>query len=193
MIVWGGFNGNYLNDGSRYSPSANQWTPIAATGAPAARQYHTAVWTGSEMIVWGGRGSLVYNDGARYQPATDSWTAMTSTGAPPPRSGHTALWTGSGMIVWGGHSGMSCLNDTFNYFPDCHVRDLHSTRSGGDLLLSFPTLPGLTYSLWQSGTMADGTWTDTGLPALTGTGATRTFTVSDSPAPRRFFRVQVNP
>jgi hypothetical protein len=46
-----------LNDGGRYNPAANSWTAVPTTGAPAARDYHTAVWTGSEMIVWGGNGS----------------------------------------------------------------------------------------------------------------------------------------
>ena len=30
------------------------WDQRGTTGAPAARIYHTAVWTGTEMIVWGG-------------------------------------------------------------------------------------------------------------------------------------------
>ena len=30
------------------------WTATTTANAPAARQRHTAVWTGSEMIVWGG-------------------------------------------------------------------------------------------------------------------------------------------
>src|SRR5882724_11401026 len=33
------------------------WTATSTTSAPAGRQQHTAVWTGSEMIVWGGAGS----------------------------------------------------------------------------------------------------------------------------------------
>ena len=59
MIVWGGvgYNGSYLNDGGRYNPTANSWTGLPATGGPAARRYHTAVWTSSEMILIGGHGS----------------------------------------------------------------------------------------------------------------------------------------
>ena len=53
MIVWAGYNGSYFNDGGRYNPAANTWTALAPR-APAARNYHTAVWTGSEMIIWGG-------------------------------------------------------------------------------------------------------------------------------------------
>ena len=58
MIVWGGVNATgYLNTGGRYDPGTDSWTATGTTGAPAARDYHTAVWTGSEMIVWGGKAS----------------------------------------------------------------------------------------------------------------------------------------
>ena len=79
----------------------NTWTATAAP--PEARQFQTAVWTGSEMIMWGGQsnGGLL-DTGGRYDPATDSWTFTNSSGAPTARSGHTAVWTGNEMIVWGG-------------------------------------------------------------------------------------------
>jgi N-acetylneuraminic acid mutarotase len=83
---------------------------------PAARDYHTAVWTGTEMIVWGGvtaKGSYL-NDGGRYNPAANAWTALPVAGAPAGRWGHTAVWTGSEMIVWGGYAG---LNDGGRYNP----------------------------------------------------------------------------
>jgi N-acetylneuraminic acid mutarotase len=95
-----------LNDGSRYNPAGNSWTAVNPTGAPTARQYHKAVWTGSEMIVWGGYNGGPLNDGARYNPAGNSWTAVNPTGAPTARRYHTALWTGSEMIVWGGEDNM---------------------------------------------------------------------------------------
>jgi N-acetylneuraminic acid mutarotase len=101
-----------LNDGGRYNPAGNSWTAVTTTGAPAARDLHTAVWTGSEMIVWGGFGSGL-NDGGRYNPAGNSWTAVTTSGAPAARFYHTAVWTGSEMIVWGG----SAFNDTWSYTP----------------------------------------------------------------------------
>ena len=63
MIVWGGFNGSsFLNTGGRYNPSTDSWTATSTTNAPAARESHTAVWTGSEMIVWGG-----YNGSSYFQ------------------------------------------------------------------------------------------------------------------------------
>ncbi len=62
MIVWGGSDadGNVLNEGARYSPTTNVWTPVETIGAPSARSGHFAFWTGSGMIVWGGED----NDGA---------------------------------------------------------------------------------------------------------------------------------
>jgi len=94
------------------------WTPSSLTNAPSPREFHTAVWTGSEMIVWGGfDGSSYFNTGGRYNPTTDSWTATSTTNAPTGRRDHTAVWTGSEMIVWGGYSGNSYLNTGGRYDP----------------------------------------------------------------------------
>ena len=91
------------------------WNPTAL-GAPEARSYHTAIWTGSEMIVWGGLNPFLFNTGARrYDPATDSWTATSTTNEPEARYNHTAVWTGSEMIVWGG--GNSSTNTGGRYDP----------------------------------------------------------------------------
>ena len=101
MIVWGGFDGTFrLNTGGKYNPSTNSWTATSTNNAPVGREFHTAVWTGSEMIVWGG-GSY-QNTGGKYNPGTDSWTATDITRAPGGRTAHTAVWTGSQMIVWAG-------------------------------------------------------------------------------------------
>src|SRR6267154_2085882 len=107
-IVWGGIGcsyGNcYLNTGGRYNPSTDTWTATGTTNAPIGRDFHTAVWTGSEMIVWGGEGDnfISLNTGGRYNPGTNSWTATSTTNAPVARQDHTAVWTGAEMIVWGG-------------------------------------------------------------------------------------------
>jgi N-acetylneuraminic acid mutarotase len=123
MIVWGGNSlgwglGSHLNDGARYNPTTDSWTPISTTGAPSARFGHTSVWTGSEMIIWGGRDdSSYFNDGTRYNPTTDRWTPISTTGAPSARTGHTSVWTGSEMIIWGGSGSGSYLNDGARYRP----------------------------------------------------------------------------
>jgi N-acetylneuraminic acid mutarotase len=76
MIIWGGSYWNvwdhathYLNNGGRYNPAANSWTAVPTNGAPAVRQHHTAVWTGSEIIVYGGQGdSGVLSETWSYYP-----------------------------------------------------------------------------------------------------------------------------
>jgi hypothetical protein len=78
------------------------WSPLSAAGAPAARESHTAVWTGSEMIVWGGFNGVDLDTGGRYDPLTDSWAPTSTLDAPAGRSFHTAVWSGAEMIVWGG-------------------------------------------------------------------------------------------
>jgi N-acetylneuraminic acid mutarotase len=79
------------------------WLAVNEKEAPAAREHHSAIWTGSEMIVWGGRNdTTTFTDGGRYNPATDRWSPMSNVGAPRVHS-HTALWTGSKMVVWGGY------------------------------------------------------------------------------------------
>ncbi|ANM28382.1 hypothetical protein ABI59_00190 [Acidobacteria bacterium Mor1] len=105
MIVWGGENGGAFDDGGRYDPATDTWTPTSLTGAPDGRYDHRAIWTGSEMIVWGGvtdSGDFQTDTGGRYNPVTDSWVATSTAGAPSPRYTHTQVWTGSEMIVWGG-------------------------------------------------------------------------------------------
>ncbi len=110
MVVWGGLVCDSppvaIATGGRYDPITNSWGSISITKAPSARQYHTAVWTGSRMIVWGGSDNdsspNFFNTGAAYDPVHDTWTAIMKGGAPSPRRFHTAVWTGSSMIVWGG-------------------------------------------------------------------------------------------
>ncbi|MDQ6760143.1 MAG: hypothetical protein M3Z32_09805, partial [Acidobacteriota bacterium] len=110
MIVWGGWGGPgctgncMLNSGGRYDPRTDTWTAMSTVNAPAARYYHKAFWTGTEMIVWGGTDQTNYlHTGGRYNPRTDTWT---STRIPPStipgRYVFAGVWTGAEMIVWGG-------------------------------------------------------------------------------------------
>ena len=119
MIIWGGNNSGgsvHLGTGGRYDPTTDTWMPTATTGAPSARSFHTAVWSGSEMIIWGGGYNGTYLDsGKRYNPITDTWTS-TAAGGPDARQQHTAVWSGSEMIIWGGYNG-SYLGSGKRYNP----------------------------------------------------------------------------
>ena len=120
MVVWGGYDSNLgttLGDGGRYDPQLNVWQTTSNTGAAAARQYHTAVWTGREMIVHGGSdgAGVPLDTGGRYDPEVDGWQALPASGAA--RSWHTAQWTGRAMIVWGGVSSVAWLSGGMSFDP----------------------------------------------------------------------------
>src|SRR5947207_12916536 len=54
----------------------DSWTASSTTNAPGARDYHTAVWTVSEMIVWGGSAGNAGGTGVRLgEQATTTATA----------------------------------------------------------------------------------------------------------------------
>jgi N-acetylneuraminic acid mutarotase len=96
------------------------WTATSTVNAPDAREFHTVVWTGSEMIVWGGFNSsppYLLNTGGRYDPATDIWAATSMTNAPTGRGNHTAVWTGTEMIVWGGQDSGGASGTGGKYNP----------------------------------------------------------------------------
>lgn len=133
MIVWGGYSetdqsvgatadatSSDLGDGAIYDPAADTWRTIATQGAPAAREYASAVWTGTEMVVWGGSAASAasssttqyFGDGAAYNPTTNTWRPISSQGAPTPRDSQVVVWTGSRMLVWGGDSDVIDPNPT---------------------------------------------------------------------------------
>ena len=121
LIVWGGSTVGdvVLNTGGIYDPAVDSWTPTDTSDidCPAARRFHTAVATATEMIIWGGEGTanIPLNTGAKYDPAGNSWIAMTTANAPSARRYHTAVLTASDMIVWGGEDGNNSFNNGASY------------------------------------------------------------------------------
>ena len=115
MIVWGGAHQNgdenvneVLRTGSAYDPVRNRWRALSAEGAPSARFFHDAVWTGSRLVVWGGGDQNPprhFDDGGEYDPATDRWSPLKWADRPSARGMHTSVWTGRGMMVFGGSTG----------------------------------------------------------------------------------------
>jgi N-acetylneuraminic acid mutarotase len=111
------------------------WTPTSVISAPDGRQFHTAVWTGTEVIVWGGSNNINgnLNTGGRYNPATDTWTATSTTNAPASRTYHTAIWTGSEMIVWGGSHDSTDLDTGGRYNPGTDTWTATSTTNAPEI------------------------------------------------------------
>jgi hypothetical protein len=134
VVIWGGYTisdgGFYFyNDGSKYNPSTDTWTPMSFINAPTSRAYTSSVWTGTEVLVWGGLDSVysdyagtqssffMTNEGSKYNPSTNTWTAMTTVGAPSSRFYSCAVWTGTYMVVWGGNDNNTTLASGGRYNP----------------------------------------------------------------------------
>src|SRR5215468_3525451 len=54
MIVWGGGYSDgiqiiYLDSGVRYDPTTDTWASTSLANAPNSREFHTGVWTGTEL------------------------------------------------------------------------------------------------------------------------------------------------
>ena len=74
IVVWGGgpssTSSGATDEGFVYNATMNTWRPVNLDGVPSSRDYHSAVWTSSEMIIWGGTrpGGGHLNTGGRYRP-----------------------------------------------------------------------------------------------------------------------------
>jgi N-acetylneuraminic acid mutarotase len=125
MIVWGGYNVGYRNDGAVLDLSGTTpvWTTMAAPPATFyGRYYASAVWTGTEMLVYGGYGSSCTGsycaDAALYDPVANTWRMATA--APIVGRYQAAMvWTGTKAVVFGGY-GSGC---TSSYCADGAVFD----------------------------------------------------------------------
>lgn len=98
--------------------SPGSWRAMSTSGAPSARDLHSAVWTGTEMIVWGGRQTDARMSGGRYNPALDQWTGMSTAGAPrfhsSGGSGGQTVWTGSEVLAWHGYEAGTPVSGRYN-------------------------------------------------------------------------------
>lgn len=123
LIVWGGWTGGpYENTGGIWNPKAgaanNGWTAITMQNAPAARSFHTGVWTGHELLVWGGCGedgcNKFFGDGGRFSPNDKGGTWITIAEQPSlsARRNHSAVVSNTSVFIWGGRLGLSEPLDT---------------------------------------------------------------------------------
>ena len=117
MMVWGGLGDTGVVGTGAVLPftggtTAGAWSAISSASAPAAREKHGAVWTGSRLLVWGGRGaSGALATGASYDPVANAWTTLPTQGAPSARWDHAVVWTGRELVVIGGRSEAGELSD----------------------------------------------------------------------------------
>lgn len=122
MVVFGGYDGQTLNDTWELSLGENPaWSLLPAGGtAPRWRYGHSAVYdpSGDRMIICGGLSGGVPYSFVSILSFSDgqTWSDVTSVTNPPPgRYGHTAAWDPDygRMLVFGGDEGFRRSDDVW--------------------------------------------------------------------------------
>jgi hypothetical protein len=156
----GGMAETYLSYGAEYDPSTNSWVALPTAGEPAARQSHTAVWTGNEMLIWGGTNGAPLADGATY--LAGGWGAAIPA-TPAARQLHTAVWIGdpvARMIIWGGESPPVSLATGAMYDPGSGSWDAELPTAPSPRSWHTAVVAGTRMIVW--GGNAPGGYTNTG-------------------------------
>lgn len=114
LIVWGGMGLHTetgtctpCGGGGIYDPQIDSWRALTSIGAPSARVWNAAVWTGKYFLTWGGLFlpypvSATDQVGAMYDPERDVWQNVSTINQPAWRALHVLAWTGREVLVWGG-------------------------------------------------------------------------------------------
>src|SRR5438445_9111313 len=120
FIVFGGYDGNYLNDAWSLSLSGvPKWSRIVAQGAPPPRGFHTCIYDAANrrLIVFGGYDGVGFRNDvwALSLSGAPGWTEITPSGpSPAPRDLMEAIYDPpqARLVVFGGWNGAQ-LADTW--------------------------------------------------------------------------------
>jgi hypothetical protein len=128
-VLFGGAGSGFslLND-TAVRCGDQKWATITASGAPTARAYGAAAWSGASntVNVFGGYTNTVATDelwklslscGGTSASCTGTWTQVTKSGSwPEARYMHGAAWTGSKLVIFGGvNAAGTGLTDTWEW------------------------------------------------------------------------------
>ena len=105
-LLFGGRDGATVHgDLWAYDLEADAWSRIEATGGPAPRFGHEAVWVdGIGLVVFAGQaGATFFNDLWAFDPGIGAWTQLPSTGAVPVARYGTCMAVGPDGRLWISH------------------------------------------------------------------------------------------
>ncbi|MBC8009054.1 MAG: fibronectin type III domain-containing protein, partial [Burkholderiales bacterium] len=185
----------------RSPAAANLWTTLTATLPPTATTYTDATL----------QPSTAYDFRLRALDATSASPFVTLANTPTPSGigdGIPGAWRlqyfGDGLTLTAASApaadpdgdGLDNLDEylagTLPTDPASTLRLLGPTRSGDDYLLTFASVPGKTYRVEKTSTLAPPAWIPVQSP-FAGTGGTLTATDTDgATAPTIFYRLTVN-
>jgi N-acetylneuraminic acid mutarotase len=115
VVLFGGYDGGFLDDTWAYDPAANTWTELKPSGgAPEGRSRHSMVYdpVSRKVIMFGGAVKMYHwseelqlNNLWAYDPAANTWTRLRPSGETPPgRYGQCLVYdpVSAKVILFGG-------------------------------------------------------------------------------------------
>jgi hypothetical protein len=117
VLLFGGYDGSFLNDTWLFNPATNSWFQVSTSPAPPVRYGHAMATTPvGDVLLFGGYDGSNLNDTWLFNTVTNTWGQITSSPSnPTARRIHTMAATPSGVLLFGGYDGSSLLNDTWLY------------------------------------------------------------------------------
>jgi hypothetical protein len=194
--------GWFINSGTSHVGSAFVYTyngtswiyagSLDASGLATGSYFGSAVAVENGVIAVGAFGNGVLTGRVRlFQQQGNTWVSQQTLSHPSGESNNAfgrSLGLSNGRLLvgaYGADTGLIDVGQAYIYRvvdPDAIIPPLVITRSGGNVILSWPPTPG--WSLWQSPSLGTGSWN----PVTVTTDGTHTHPVSA--APRMLFRLQ---
>jgi N-acetylneuraminic acid mutarotase len=123
VILFGGFNRDYLYDTWSYDSATNAWTNLSPAKHPTGRSIPAMAYDvkTKSMVLFGGlSGYNGCNDTWIYNSTSNSWQNKTTKNSPPARCGHTMIYDdiSGNILMFGGSSSVinpTYFNDTWTY------------------------------------------------------------------------------
>jgi hypothetical protein len=118
MILFGGYDGSYLDDTWEYDYSTNAWTLLTTTGSPTTREWSSLAYdSGNDVFVlFGGFGPGPLADTWEYDPGTQTWTETTPGFSPGTMVSYNLVYDASaGRTILGGQGFISSTFETWAY------------------------------------------------------------------------------
>jgi len=123
LYVFGGYNGNFLNDLYSYNFAENAWSLVQTTApgtlGPTPRRSHSAAMGGNRMYVYGGNdGVQTFDTLWSIDFGSAQWQSMPTTSSPSQRTRGLLMPDGRGNVyLFGGYDGANYRYDLWVYSP----------------------------------------------------------------------------
>jgi hypothetical protein len=136
LFAWGGCTGSTclvdVHTGGLYNPATDTWTATTTDHVIEGREFHTMVWTGSEVIVWGGqtnRNGYTHIGGRYLFSSSDNSAAQANADAYETQAGEELIIAAPGVLENDSDPDSDPLTASLSTIPPSGVLDFTSDGS----------------------------------------------------------------